>query len=399
MNTVTKTIAPPAFGRAMRPLWHLASEAIFLNHGSFGACPREVLAEQDRLRLDMEAQPDRFFREGIVPDREDTPLRQATGQLAAFVGANPGRVALVENATAGVQAVVRSVAFAPGDEILVTNHTYNAVRLIVEARCAETGAAPRVVKLPLTADADAIIAALCEAMTPKVRLAVIDHITSPTALALPLERLLGEFRRWDAKVLVDGAHAVGQLPLGVDALGADWYVSNAHKWLFAPRGTAFLHAAPDVAAATAPLVVSHYAGAGFPRAFDWAGTRDYTAWLSIPAALRFFASLDPARAREYRAGLIRQASERLAAIGARPVGSEALACAMRSFVLPQSRAATPADAEELVRGLWQRHRIQSMAVAFEQALLLRVSAQVYVDAEDLDALASALDRDGWPARE
>ncbi|HWH40201.1 MAG TPA: aminotransferase class V-fold PLP-dependent enzyme [Usitatibacter sp.] len=398
MDPATKTAAQPAFGRALRPLWHLASEAIFLNHGSFGACPREVLAEQDRLRLGMEAQPDRFFREGIVPDRDGTPLRQAIGQLAAFVGAHPDRVALVENATAGVQAVVRSLTLAPGDEILVTDHTYNAVRLIVETRCAETGARARVVKLPLPAQADAIVAAFRDAMTPQVRLAIIDHITSPTALALPVERLLRELRRWDTQVLVDGAHAVGHVRLEVDALGADWYVSNAHKWLFAPKGTAFLHAAAEVAAATAPLVVSHYAGSGFPRAFDWAGTRDYTAWLSIPAALRFFASLDPPRAREYRAGLIRHATGRLAAIGARPVGSDELACAMRSFMLPQSRGATPADAEELVRGLWQRHRIQSMAVAFEQALLLRVSAQVYVDAEDVDALASALDRDGWPAR-
>ena len=398
MESGTPTIARPAFGRALRSLWHLDPEAAFLNHGSFGACPREVLAEQERLRLQMEAQPDRFFREGIVPDRDGTPLRQAIGELAAFVGASPERVALVENATAGVQAVVRSLAFAPGDEILVTDHTYNAVRLIVESRCAETGARTRVVRLPLPAQADAIVAAFRDAMTPRVRLAIVDHITSPTALALPLEPLVRELRRWDAKVLVDGAHAVGHLPLDVEALGADWYVSNAHKWLFAPRGTAFLHASRDVAAMTAPLIVSHYVGSGFPRAFDWAGTRDYTAWLSIPAALRFHASLDPARARDYRTRLIAHATERLAAIGARPVGSDDLACAMRSFVLPQSRAARPADAEELVRGLWQRHRIQSMAVAFEQALLLRASAQVYVDAEDVDRLAAALDRDGWPAR-
>jgi isopenicillin-N epimerase len=398
MDTGRKSAAPPAFGRALRPLWHLAPDAVFLNHGSFGACPREVLAEQHRLRLEMEAQPDRFFRERIVPDREGTPLRHAIARLAAFVGAEPNHLALMENATAGVQAVVRSIAFGAGDEILVTDHTYNAVRLIVEARCAETGAHARVVRLPLPARADAIVAAFRDAMTPRVRLAIVDHITSPTALALPVERLIAELRRWDARVLLDGAHAVGHVPLDLGALGADWYVSNAHKWLFAPKGTAFLHASPEVAAMTRPLVVSHYVAAGFPRAFDWAGTRDYTAWLAIPAALRFFASLDPVHAREYRAGLIRHATQRLAAIGARPVGNEELACDMRSFVLPQSRAATQVDADELVRGLWERHRVQSMAVAFGEALLLRVSAQVYVDAGDVDALASALDHDGWPAR-
>jgi isopenicillin-N epimerase len=255
-----------------------------------------------------------------------------------------------------------------------------------------------VVRIPLPAEADAVVERFRHAMTPRVRLAVVDHITSPTALLLPLARLMPELRRGGAKVLVDGAHAVGHVPLDLAALGADWYVSNAHKWLFAPKGTAFLHAAPEVATATMPLVVSHFVGLGFPRAFDWAGTRDYTAWLAIPAALRFFQSLDPVPAREYREGLIARATARLAAIGVLPVGSEELGCSMRSFVLPQSRPATPGDAEDLMRALWQRHRIQSAVVAFGDALLLRISAQAYVGDEDIEALVMPLERDGWPAR-
>ena len=388
----------PGYGRALRPLWRLQPDATFLNHGSFGACPREVLEEQDRLRFEMEAQPDRFFRERIMPTAGATELREAIAALAAFVGADPGGLALVENATVAAQCVLRGMAFAPGDEILVTNHTYNAVRMIVQARCAETGARERVVQLPLPASADAIVERMRDALTPQVRLAIIDHITSPTALAMPIERLMPELRRWDARVLVDGAHAVGHLPIALDALGADWYTSNAHKWLFAPKGTSFLHAMPGVRAFTPPPVVSHYAGLGFPRSFDYIGTRDNSAWLALPAALRFAQRLQHEPASAYRASLIAHATQRLGAIGVHPIGSDDLGCAMRSFLLRQDRPGTTDDADALVRHLWHAHRIQAMAVAFEGALLLRVSAQVYVDVPDLDALVAALDRDGWAGR-
>lgn len=390
--------ALPAFGRPLRSLWALAPDARFLNHGSFGACPREVLAEQERLRHEMEAQPDRFFREGIMPGEGATRLREAAASLAAFVGVPGDSVAFMENATAGVQAVVRSVALSAGDEILITDHTYNAVRLIVEARCAETGARPRVVAFPLPATGEAILQCFRDALTPKVRLAIVDHITSPTALRLPLERIIPDLRRWGAKILVDGAHAVGHVPLDLAALGSDWYVSNAHKWLFAPKGTAFLHARPGVAAHTAPLVVSHYAGLGFPRAFDFVGTRDYTSWLAIPAALRFFESLGPEASRRHRSRLIARTTELFGTFGAMPVGADDLGCSMRSFVLPQRRAATTDDVGALVNRLWQEHRIQSMAVTFRESLLLRVSAQVYVDEQDVEALVAALAQGGWPGR-
>jgi isopenicillin-N epimerase len=389
----------PAFGRGLRPLWHLAPDATFLNHGSFGACPKCVLAEQERQRLAMEAHPDRFFRKEIMPRADDaTALREAIAPLARFVGAAPDAVAMIENATSGVQAVVRSLPLARGDEVLITDHTYNAVRLIVEARCAETGAKPRTVTLGLADTADEIVERFRGALTPAVKLAIVDHITSATALAHPVERIVAEAHRRDAKVLVDGAHAVGHVPLDLAALGADWYVSNAHKWLFAPKGTAFLHANERVRAITAPTVVSHFVDMGFPRSFDYVATRDYTGWLAVPEALRFYESLGPAEARAYRAALIDRATELMRAVGAIPVGSPELACSMRSFILPQSRAATMDDVHALTARLWKRDRIQSMAVVFAGKLLLRVSAQVYVGEEDLQALADALRRDGWPGR-
>ena len=382
----------------MRPLWVLAEEGTFLNHGSFGACPRVVLAAQARIREAMEAQPDQFFRGGIMPGEGVTTLRTAASDLAAFVNAGHDQLAFIENATAGVQAVLRSVDFAPGDRILITDHTYNAVRLMVEARCAETGAVPLVVKIPIPTSADAIMARFEEALTARVKLAIVDHITSPTALVMPMERLVPALRNSGAQVLVDGAHAIGQIPLDLRALEVDWYVSNMHKWLFAPKGSAFLYAAPRVADITRPNVVSHFIGMGFPHSFDFTGTRDNSSWLAVPAAIRFFEELDPVAARRYQSRLVRIASDLLPSIGARVVGPTDMCAAMRSFILPQARPATDADKDELERTLWEKDRIQVMAKAFGGELLLRISGQVYVDEGDIHRLMDALDRRGWPGR-
>jgi len=385
-------------GRALRPLFELGPEGTFLNHGSFGACPKGVLAEQARIRARMEAQPDVFFRQSVMPDQGVTALRTAASRLAAFVGTREEHVAFVENATLGVQAALDSVDLAAGDRVLVTDHTYNAVRLLVEARCAQAGATPLVVKLPLSADPDGIVAAFERALAPGVRLAIVDHITSPTALVLPLDRIIPVLRRSGALVLVDGAHAVGQVVLDLETLQADWYVSNAHKWLFAPRASAFLYASPRVAATTRPPVISHFVEMGFPRSFDWVGTRDYSAWLSVPAAIGFHEGFDAAAVRDHHGRVLEAATGALAAVGVKPVGPMALCAAMRSFVLPQRRPATREDALALARALWDEERIQAMAVAHGERLLLRVSSQVYVGEDDVRSLPPALDRCGWPGR-
>ena len=388
----------PRYGRSIRSLWDLTEDATFLNHGSFGACPKEVLAEQDRIRKEMESQPDLHFRRGVMPDAGATALRAAARELAAFVNAGDGDLAFVENATGGIQAILRSVGLGPGDQVLITDHTYNAVRLMVEARCAESGAIPLVVRIPIPASADAVVASLAASIAPSVKLAIVDHITSPTALVLPLERIVPGLRKFGARVLVDGAHAVGQIPLDLAALGADWYVSNAHKWLFAPKGTAFLYASKDVSAMTRPNVVSHFIEMGFPRSFDWTGTRDNSAWLAIHAALKFFAELDPPAARAYMGRLLATCSESMASVGGREVGPIDMCSAMRSFVLPQRRPATADDAADLMRALWDRERIQVAAMKFGDELLLRISAQVYVDDDDMRRLSEALVRRGWPGR-
>jgi isopenicillin-N epimerase len=269
---------------------------------------------------------------------------------------------------------------------------------MVEARCAETGATPVVVRLPIPADADAIVASFEKALDSPVRLAIVDHITSPTALVMPLERIVAALRRRNVLVLVDGAHGVGQVPLDLAALDADWYVSNAHKWLYAPRGTAFLHAAKRVAAMTRPNVVSHFIEMGFPRSFDWTGTRDYSAWLAVPDAIEFHRRFDSAAVRAHYRLLLEAFTEAMAPLGAEATGPIGMCAAMRSFVLPQKRAAVREDAKATVQALWDRERIQAMATTFGERLIVRASSQVYVGAGEMCRLGEALARNGWAGR-
>ncbi len=386
------------FGRSIRRLWGLDETATLLNHGSYGACPSEVLQEQDRIRREMERQPDVFFQR-IFPTHPDSVLRAAAREVGAFVGVDGNRLAFIENATSGVQAVLQSMRFAAGDEILLTDHQYNAVQLAVEARCRETGASIRIARIPIPTTPDEVTARVLEAAGSNVKLAIIDHITSPTALVFPVEPIIAGLRGRGIPVLVDGAHVIGQLPLDIRALGADWYVSNAHKWLYAPKGSAIFHASEQVAAWTRPTVTSHFREMAFPRAFDYIGTRDYSAWLSVPAALAFFRRLGPARLHDHTAKLIRFASERLMSIGTQAVGPIEMCAAMRTFILPQGRTAVDQDASTLVRTLWEGERIQVKSDALFGQLLLRVSAQAYVDEEDFIRLSEVLDKLGWAGRE
>jgi isopenicillin-N epimerase len=395
--TTTVKLDVASLGRALRPLWSLRDDGIFLNHGSYGAVPRLVQQEQQRLRDELEAHPDAFMHR-IEPLPAGGAVRAVAAQLAPFVGAPPDRLALVESATSGVQAVLNSLPFQHGDQILITDHQYNAVRLAVEARCRETGAEPLVVRIPLPTDAASIAQRVLDAAGPQVRFALLDHITSPTALVFPVQQLAAELRRRGIPVFVDGAHAVGQIPLDIAAIGADWYVTNLHKWLYAPKGSALLYASGSAAPLTQPLCTSHHVGMGFPRSFDYVGTRDYTAWLAAPRALEFFQSLGTARIHAHNAMLVLHGSEALLGIGARAVAPLADCAAMRAFMLPQSRPARDSDAAEVTRALWDNDRIQIRCTTQSGLLLLRFCAQAYVDAAELAQLARVLDQRGWPAR-
>ncbi|MEB3328750.1 MAG: aminotransferase class V-fold PLP-dependent enzyme [Candidatus Sericytochromatia bacterium] len=327
--------------------WLLEPGLDFLNHGSFGACPRPVLAAQQAWRERMEAQPVRFLArelEGLLDE-----VREA---LAAFLGADPAGLAFVPNATTGVATVLAGLPLRPGDELLTTTQAYPAVRKALRRTAERTGA--RVVEaevpFPLAGPGD-VIGPVLAATGPRTRLAVLDHITSPTAVVYPIEALVKALARRGVDTLVDGAHAPGQVALNLRRLGAAYYTGNCHKWLGAPKGAAFLHVRADRRARVAPLVTSHGFynprddRAAFQLTFDWVGTLDPTAVLAVPAAIACLGGLLeggwPALMARNRA-LASLAQGLLAeALGVdRPVPEEMLP-AMASLPLPPGEEAPP----------------------------------------------------------
>jgi len=280
---------------SLRSHWSLDPEITFLNHGSFGACPTAVIEQQQRFRAQLEWEPVRFF------DRELEPLLdEARRELAAFVGADPAQLAFLPNATTGINTVLRSLVFQPGDELLTTDHEYNASRNALEFAAATTGAKVIVAPVPFPVASEAQIAAAVLAnVSAKTKLVLLDHITSQTALIFPLQRLIQQLAHQDIDVLVDGAHAPGMIPLNLTELGAAYYTGNCHKWLCAPKGSAFLYLRPDRQAQIRPLVISHGANSTrtdrsrFHLEFDWVGTADPSPYLCIPTAIQTVAAMLP----------------------------------------------------------------------------------------------------------
>lgn len=386
------------FGRSLLPLWHLEPGGTFLNHGSFGACPRNVLAAQSAIREEMERQPDQFFRRKGRPVSPENAVRPAAERVARFVGTTGERVAFVTNATEAVTTVLRAMVFEPGDEILMLDCVYNAVRLAIEDTCKRTGARPVVVALPIPLNVNDVVERIADAASARTKLAIIDHIASRSAIVFPVAEITAALKAKGARVLVDGAHALGQISLDLEAIGADWYTANAHKWLYSPKGSALFYAAQEVAPRTVPLSVSHWHELGFPLAFDYVGTRDISAFLSVPAALSFIDGFGIDAMRSYMLALARFGGGTLQELGATPVAPDSAFAAMRAYVLPQRRHAEQADADALMHDLWMEHRIQVAASEFQGKLLLRLSAQIYNDQADFERLVDVLRRLGWAGR-
>jgi isopenicillin-N epimerase len=370
------------FGRTVRSQWRLDEEAIFLNHGSFGATPIPVLEVQADWQKQLERQPVYFMERILIP-----ALREAAGKLGAFVGAEGKDIAFVDNATTGVNAVVRSLKFEPGDEILTTNHVYGAVRkaLAYVADCSGAKLVEVAVPFPLQ-DPQQVIDAVAAAITEHTRLAVFDHITSPTALILPLETLIRVCKSRGIPVLVDGAHAPGMIPLQIETLGADWYTGNCHKWLCAPKGCAFLWTSPDRQAATHPTTISHGYKVNYLEEFDWTGTRDPSAWLSVTAAIDFQEQLGVEAVRTHNFQLARSAGAMLAERWGTSIPSpDSMIGSMMTVLLPPVQ-----NLDSLHRDLWDDHRIEVPIIPFGETGWLRISAQVYNEFWEYERLAEAV---------
>ncbi|MBK8171197.1 MAG: aminotransferase class V-fold PLP-dependent enzyme [Sandaracinaceae bacterium] len=382
--------------------WTLDPALIYLNHGSFGACPTEVIAFQNELRARMERNPEQFFMRDL-----ETLLDAAREKLAAYLRADPDELAFVANATVAVNAVVRSLDFRPGDELLTTSHAYNACKNVLDYVAARTGARVVVaeVPFPLTAP-DEVVDAIIAATTSKTKLALIDHVTSPTALVFPIARIVAALREREIDTLVDGAHAPGMLDLDVAAIGAAYYTGNCHKWMCAPKGAAFLHVRTDRQKLIRPAVISHGANATrktrsrFRQEFDWMGTTDVSSILSVPKAIETMSAMLPSAmpgVRAHNRSLALEArSILMSALGlSRAPAPDEMIGSMVALPLPDTDgpAATsyldpdPLQAK-LLRDLnlivpmpqWPRHPKR----------LIRISAQLYNARSDYEILARSL---------
>ncbi len=270
-------------------LWSLDPDVLHLNHGSFGACPNRILEQQTQLRQQMEYNTLRFFEQDL-PDLLET-AREALG---IFLGAPASDLVFVDNATMGVTTVLSNLNLIAGDRVLITDHGYNACSNAARFFAEKTGAVVDLINLPFPgSDSNEVIERILKGCTSRTRILLIDHITSPTALIMPLEDIVPAVQQRGIQVLVDGAHAPGMLPLRLAELGADYYTGNCHKWMCAPKGTAFLYVRSEHQSNLHPLTISHGMNrpvgesTRFRLEFDWIGTRDLTGFLTLPALIDY----------------------------------------------------------------------------------------------------------------
>jgi isopenicillin-N epimerase len=371
----------------VRALWSLEHTVSHLNHGSFGAVPTAVLEEQQSWRMRMEANPVRFFvRE------QPQALVQARDEIGLFLGAEPESLAFLRNATAAASTVLSCLDLARDDEILVTDHTYGAVRIAADRWAADVGARVVVADVPLRGADDEVQAAVLGKVTDRTRLTVVDHVTSPTARRMPLVSLLPALKERGSAVFVDGAHAAGMLAVEVERMGADFWAGNLHKWCCAPRGTAVLHVAPEHRRRMRPLVASWGEAAGFPQSFNEVGTEDLTAWLAAPRALRLLDQLGFDRLRRHNVELAVHGQCVLAeglGIDADSLPRDS-AVSMQLVPLPAGLASTPAEAATLQAQIGEQIGVEVAVTSWAGLGFVRLSAQAYNSPADYARLAADL---------
>ncbi|MBL8360260.1 MAG: aminotransferase class V-fold PLP-dependent enzyme [Rubrivivax sp.] len=390
----------------MKDDYLLDPATVFLNHGSFGACPRDVFDAFQRRQREMEANPVLFLGR-----RSAELLRASREALAAYVGARADDLVYVPNATTGVNIALNSWPLEPGDEVLTTDLEYGACVAAARRRCEAAGATLRAVRIPLPFDLARFAAAMQGAIGPRTRLILVSHITSVTALVLPMRELVAGARARGVATLIDGAHAPGQVPLDLDALGADIYTGNCHKWLSAPKASAFLHARPEhharlhapvtswgyVAEAMAPGGVSGghtgfdaYLGrTTLERRMQWQGTRDIAAALTVPDAIAWQAARDwPAQQARCHAMALTLMHRQCARWELPPIAPDESFAQMVPIPVPVAAE----RAAGLRERLYDDHRIEVPVTVHEGRVFVRVSVQAYTEEADLAALERALER-------
>jgi len=382
--------------------WNLDPEIVFLNHGSFGACPTRVLDLQTELRARMESEPVRFFAREL-PELLDA----ARSKLAGFLRADPDGLAFVANATTGVNTALAAIPLENGDEILVTDHGYPACRNAAEVVVRKAGA--RLVEVPLEfplASSDQVIDAVTGGLSNRTRVAIIDHVTSPTGLVFPIKRLAAELENRGVILIVDGAHAPGMIDLDLAGISAPFYSGNCHKWLCAPKGAAFLHVRDDWRARTHPLVTSHGAAAPvvnrsrFRLEFDWTGTVDPTPWLTVPTAFETLSAMIPGGWSEIRSrnrGLAIEALNQLcSSLGIVPPCPDGMIGSMAAIPLPSrpSDIVPPMGGmDPLQERLFEEYSIEVPITLWSgpRRRAVRISAHLYNTIEEFRYLGLCLE--------
>ncbi len=389
-GSVDEMTAPqPIASGDLADLFPLDRSYTFLNHGSFGSVPLEVLAAQQAIRMEIEARPIE-----MIDRRMKTMLPVARARVARFVGATTDRLGFVANATEGVNAVLRSMVWERGDEVVVVDHVYNAMRKSLLRLEGEFGIVLRQITVTLPIDGpqrwmDAVVGAF----GPRTKLLLLDHITSPTALILPVAELVAAARKRGILTLIDGAHAPGSIELNIDQIDADAYTANLHKWVCAPKGCAFLTANAEFCARLHPLATSHWFGDGFAREFDWQGTRDMSPWLTAPAAIDFFARFgwDKVRAHNHQLAVWSQRflcdTWQVAPLS--PIDGSMLA-SMAAVKLPAGVQPLFESATALQAHLYDQHRIEIPIIDWHGTWHARVSCHLHTSPALVERLSAVV---------
>jgi isopenicillin-N epimerase len=387
------------FGRAMLEHWTLDPDCTYLNHGTVGVAPRRVLQKQQALRDEMERHPSRFVLRELnlhhpAPWRRVSRLREASDQIAAFVGARPDDLVFVPNVTTGMNAVLQSLPLRPADEVVITDLAYGAIRFTSEFVCERASATLRTVSIGYPVrDAGDIVESIVRAITPQTKLVVIDHMTAQTALVMPVAAIATECHARGVPVLVDGAHVPGALRLDIPSLGVDWYAANMHKWAHAPRGCGILWAAADQQSILHFPIVSWGHNHGFRDEFELTATTDPTSCLAAPEGIAMLREWGFEACLSYMHGLAREAADMLTEEWDTTFEiPPAMTGAMVTVPLPESFGSTDADAEELRLALLVEDRIEIALHAWRGRLWTRVSAQIYNERADVERLAAAVAR-------
>ncbi len=368
----------------MRSDFLLDPDVVFLNHGSFGACPKPVFETYQAWQLELERQPVEFLGRRFA-----TLLREATEPLAQYLGTSAEHLVFVPNATTGLNTIARSIQLQPGDEVLTTTHEYGALEMTWQHIAYETGAhiIERPLPIPLQDD-DEIIASLWSGLSERTKVIFLSHITSPTGLILPVQKICQLARDLGILTVIDGAHAPGQIDLKLDDLGADFYSGNCHKWLCAPKGAAFYFVRPEHHDLIQPLVVSW--GFAEERLFDrtkWQGTRDIAAYLTVPDAIRYQQEHDWVQVRQRCHDLAMHTMHRMCEVtGHPPIAMPRFFGQMAVSQLPEG-----IDPAGLKTRLYDDYRVEvPITRQGTSRHFVRVAIQGYNTQSDADALVTAL---------